>query len=74
MLSSFKHEMKSKGAEEAAQDPNSSVTADDAERVIMDESKKAGAVALSFDPNASPEEKARQAKSVSLYHSTKLRR
>ena len=57
--------MKQEGAEEAARDPNSSVTADDAERVMVDESKKAGAVALSFDPNASPEEKARQAKAVS---------
>ena len=66
MLSSFTHEIKQQGAEDAARDPTSSVTADDAERVIMDESKKAGAVALSFDPNASPEEKARQAKSVSL--------
>ena len=67
MLSGFKNEMKQQGAEEAARDPSSSVTAADAERVIMDESKKAGAVALSFDPNATPEEKARQAKAVRLY-------
>lgn len=65
MLSSFKGELKAQGAEEAARDPKSSVTADDAERVILDESKKAGAVALSFDPNATPEEKARQARAVS---------
>ena len=64
MLSSFKGELKQQGAEEAARDPNSKVTADDAERVILDESKKAGAVALQFDPNATPAEKAAQAKSV----------
>jgi hypothetical protein len=67
MLSSFKSELKQQGAEEAARDPNSSVTAADAERVIMDESKKAGAVALEFDPDASPEEKAAQARSVCLH-------
>ena len=66
MLSSFKGELKQQGAEEAARDPNSSVTAADAERVLLDESKKAGAVALQFDPNASPEEKAAQARSVGL--------
>ena len=66
MLSSFKGELKQQGAEEAARDPNSSVSAGDAERVILDESKKAGAVALQFDPNASPEEKAAQARSVRL--------
>ena len=64
MLSSFKGELKQQGAEEAAQDPKSSVTAADAERVILDESRKAGAVALQFDPNASPAEKAAQARSV----------
>lgn len=67
MLSSFKGELKQQGAQEAARDPNSSVTADDAQRVILDESKKAGAVAFQFDPNASPEEKAAQARSVSLH-------
>jgi hypothetical protein len=66
MLSSFKGELKQQGAEEAARDPNTSVSAEDAERVILNESKKAGAVALQFDPNASPEEKAAQARSVSL--------
>lgn len=75
MLSSFKGELKSQGAAEAARDPNSSVTADDAQRVMVDESKKAGAPALTFDPNASPEEKQAQARAVSccnqaLYSST----
>ena len=64
MLSGFKNELKAQGAVEAAQDPNSSVTADDAQRVLLNESKKAGATVLQFDPNASPEEKAAQAKAV----------
>jgi hypothetical protein len=59
-----KNELKSEGAIEAARDPNSAVTGDDAARVILDESKKAGSAALRFDPDASPEEKAAQAKSV----------
>jgi len=64
MLSSFKHEAKQEVAEEAARDPNSAFTAQDAEKVIVDESKKAGAPAFQFDPNASPEEKAAQARAV----------
>ena len=65
MLSSFHSEVKQQGAAEAARDPNSNVTADDAERVFGEESKNAGAPALQFDPNATPEEKAAQAKAVS---------
>jgi hypothetical protein len=65
MLHSFKPELKQQGAVEAAQDPNSNITAEDAERVLVDESKKAGATTLQFDPDATPEEKAAQAKSVS---------
>ncbi|KAK5938244.1 Tricalbin-2 [Knufia obscura] len=62
MLSSFKHEAKQEVAEEAARDPNSRFSAEDAERVMVEESKKAGAPAFQFDPNASPEEKAAQAR------------
>lgn len=58
-------ELKSQGAAMAAQDPNNKVTAEDAERVMTDESRKAGIPAFQFDPNASPEEKAAQARSVS---------
>ncbi|KAK1755142.1 tricalbin-3 [Echria macrotheca] len=53
-------ELKQQGAIEAAQDPESSVTADDAQRKIVEESKKAGVVAYTFDPDAKPEEKAAQ--------------
>jgi len=64
-LSSFKGELKSLLAEDAARNPNSSFSTEDAERVIVEESKKAGAPAFQFDPNASPEEKAAQARAVS---------
>jgi hypothetical protein len=58
-------ELKTQGAVEAAQDPNSSVTAADAERKIIAESKKAGVAAFTFDPDATPEQKAAQARAVS---------
>lgn len=64
MASGFENEAKEKLAVDAAGNPDSSVTAEQAEQVILDESKKAGAVALKFDPNASPEDKAAQAKAV----------
>lgn len=64
MASGFHGEIKEKLAVNAAADPNSSVTVEQAEQVILDESKRAGAVALKFDPNASPEEKAAQARAV----------
>ena len=65
MLSASKSELKQQGAADAARDPNSTVTAQDAQRVFVDESKKAGASALQFDPDATPEEKAAQAGAVS---------
>jgi anthranilate/para-aminobenzoate synthase component II len=65
-ISSQVGELKSKSAVEAAQDPNSRVTAQDAENVMAAESKKAGIAAYQFDPNASPEEKAAAAHAVSL--------
>ena len=65
-LSSRVGELKSKGAEEAAQDPSSKVSAEDAEKIMRDESNKAGIAAFQFDPNATPAEKAAQARSVSV--------
>ncbi|KAI9743091.1 MAG: hypothetical protein M1818_003386 [Claussenomyces sp. TS43310] len=56
-------ELKQEGAFEAARDPNSSVTADDARVKAELESKRAGVEAFSFNPDASPEEKAAQARS-----------
>jgi hypothetical protein len=69
MLSHFKsqsNELKQQGAVEAAQDPTSSVTAEDAEKVMIEETKKAGGAAFQFNPDASAEEKAAQARAVSL--------
>ena len=60
-----KEELKQQGAIEAAQDPNSKVTAESAEKTLLDESKKGGAAAFQFDADASAAEKARQAKAVS---------
>lgn len=63
-------ELKQQGAIEAvqnaAQDPQADVTAQDAEKVMIEETKKAGMPAYQFDPDASPEEKAAQAQSVSI--------
>lgn len=69
MLSHFKsqsNELKQQGAVEAAQDPTNSVTAEDAEKVMIEETKKAGGAAFQFNPDASAEEKAAQARAVSL--------
>ena len=55
-------ELKLQGAIEAARDPNSAVTADDAQRKILEESKSAGVAAFTFNPDISPEEKAAQAR------------
>ena len=57
-------ELKSQVAAEAAQDPNSNMTSQDAQHIMAAESKKAGVAAYEFDPNASPEAKAAQARSV----------
>ncbi len=56
---------KQQGVIEAARDDRSFVTAADAEREMLEESKRAGSDAYQFDPNATPEQKAAQARSVS---------
>lgn len=58
------HELKQQGALEAARDPNSTVTPDQAERKVVEEARKGGSAAYKFDPDATPEEKAAQAKAV----------
>jgi hypothetical protein len=58
------NELKAQGALEAARDPNSHVTPQAAEDALLDEARKGGSAAYKFDPNASPEEKAAQAKAV----------
>lgn len=56
------NELKQQGAIEAAQDPNSSVTAEAAEKTVLEQARKGGSAAYEFDPNASPEEKRAQAR------------
>ncbi|KAL6804708.1 C2 domain-containing protein [Trichoderma sp. SZMC 28013] len=53
-------ELKLQGAIEAAQDPQTLVSADDAERLLVDQARNAGAPAFHFDPNATIEEKRSQ--------------
>ncbi|ERF72189.1 hypothetical protein EPUS_02981 [Endocarpon pusillum Z07020] len=60
-LGSHAKELKQQGAVEAAQDHNTEATAQDAEKVLIEESIKGGAAAFQFDPNATPQEKAAQA-------------
>ena len=61
-------ELKQQGVEEAARDPKSNVTSEDAQRMMMKESHAAGGAAFTFDPNASPEEKAAAARDVGVTH------
>jgi hypothetical protein len=65
-LGSHAKELKQQGAVEAVQDENTKVTAQDAEDVLVKESKKGGAAAFQFDPNATPEQKAAQAGAVRI--------
>ena len=58
-------ELKQQGAFEASRDPSNPVSAEDAELKALTETKKAGVPAYMFDPDATPEQKAAQAKSVS---------
>jgi len=64
MASAHASELKQQGALEAAQDPNPSVTAEATEDTVLREAKAAGSAAFQFDPDASPEEKAAQLRSV----------
>ncbi|KXJ85964.1 C2 domain-containing protein [Microdochium bolleyi] len=58
------HELKQQGAIEAAQNPESRVTADEAQRKLVEDSKSAGVTAFTFDPDASIEEKRAQARAA----------
>lgn len=64
MAPSRDSELKQQGVLEAARDPNSRISAEDAERAVVNEARKAGVEAFQFDPNASAAEKAAQARSV----------
>ena len=61
-------ELRQQGAIEAAeQAPQDPKAAEAAEKVLVEETRKAGMPAYQFDPNASPEEKAAAAEAVSLF-------
>lgn len=60
------NELKQQGALEAAANPESSVTAADAQKEIVEASRNAGVAAFTFDPDASPEQKKAQAQAVRL--------
>jgi hypothetical protein len=64
MASGREAELKQQGAFEAAKDPNSSVTAKQAEKTAVEEAKAGGSAAFQFDPNATAAEKAAQVNSV----------
>ncbi|QDS70311.1 hypothetical protein FKW77_008263 [Venturia effusa] len=63
MASGREAELKQQGAYEAARDPNSNVTAKQAEKSAVEEAKAGGSAAFQFDPNATAEEKAAQVNS-----------
>ena len=48
-----------------AQNPDTKTTSEDAEQALINDTKRAGGAAFQFDPDASPEEKAASARSVS---------
>ena len=64
-MSSLASEIKQQGVLEAARDPDTNISAEDAEKAVLKEAQKAGGAAMMFDPNATAEEKAAQARSVS---------
>ncbi|EMD88413.1 hypothetical protein COCC4DRAFT_84314 [Bipolaris maydis ATCC 48331] len=55
-------ELKQQGVLEAAKDPNSSITAQQAEQSIVNQAQAAGSAAFQFDPDASPDQKRAQAR------------
>ncbi|KAH7329264.1 hypothetical protein B0I35DRAFT_419788 [Stachybotrys elegans] len=57
-------ELKLQGVIEAAQNPESQVSAEDAERELVSRARNAGIPAFQFDPDASPEQKRAQTKAV----------
>jgi len=57
-------ELKLQGAVEAAQDPQSRVSADDVQRKIVEDSQRSGITAITLDTNATPEQRLAQAREV----------
>ncbi|KFA74977.1 hypothetical protein S40288_02195 [Stachybotrys chartarum IBT 40288] len=57
-------ELKQQGAIEAAQNPDNQISAEDAEKEIVNLSRNAGIAAFNFDPDATPEQKRAQARAA----------
>ncbi|KAF1831287.1 tricalbin [Decorospora gaudefroyi] len=55
-------ELKQQGVLDAAKDANSSITAAQAEKAVVDQARAGGSAAFQFDPDASPEQKRAQAR------------
>ena len=66
MFSSHKAapEQKQEAIIQDAQNPNSKTTSEEAQQALINETKAAGGAAFQFDPDATPEEKAAQARAV----------
>lgn len=58
------NELKQQGALEASRDPGNTVSAEDAENKVLEDSRSAGVAAFKFDPDATPAEKKAQAREV----------
>jgi hypothetical protein len=58
-------EQRQQEALEAARDPEAPMSAEAAEKAVVEEAKKAGVAAYQFDPDASRSQKDAQVKSVS---------
>lgn len=65
-------ELKAEGVIEAAENPNSQVTADDAQKEIVERSKNAGVAAFTFDPNATAAEKRAQTQAVRILYNENI--
>jgi hypothetical protein len=61
-------------AQAAANDPQSQIQPELVEQKLVEESRKAGSVAIQFDPNDSPEDKANLASSVSINQNPKIQK
>ncbi|KAI0022961.1 tricalbin [Xylariomycetidae sp. FL0641] len=57
-------ELKQQGALDAARDPDTTVSPEDAEKKMVEESRNAGVAAFTFDPDATAEEKRAQTKAA----------
>lgn len=56
------HELRAEGAIDAARNADSGVSAQAAEKTVLDEARKGGSAAFEFDPDATPEQKRAQAR------------